>query len=203
MDTIEINANEILNEDAQDKKKIIGDAAKTATLAGAAGIAVGAVTMEFVDSHNITSDDISDEDTTHTNTEYIENEIPEQENIAVVNPEEVMLEEQTEEMEVVVDNPSQDSHPEPYQPFANNDPIQEIETPSVAVQPEDVLIADNMHSTEQVISDDPTVNLICGLPETTQENEILDEPIATDDELLASNNDFNTDVTDIQSDLMA
>ncbi|MBD5195767.1 MAG: hypothetical protein HDS87_08665 [Bacteroidales bacterium] len=205
MDTIAINTGESLNEDGQAKKKInISDTAKAAMATGAAGIAAGVAAKSMADSFE---EDTAKETTAapeahSAQTDEIATETEPVEAVEVeVNPDDVMLEEPVVELssetDMIAEAVPQSSENDEYQPFASNDNISDDVLPEP--QPDEVLIAEN--ADEDVIAgEDPSVDLICGMPETEQE--IVDEQVAPDGELYADNGSGYDD-SDIQSDLMA
>lgn len=202
MDTIAINANDALNEQGQDKKKFkVSDTAKAAMATGAAGLAAGAAAKSAYDA---LTDDKEDEQATGIEEQTVPQEEVTAETmaepVAEVNPDEVMLEEPvaeaSSETEMIAEAHPQEEGPG-YEPFASNDQIGDETLPEP--QPDEVLIAENTE-VEVVAEDDPTVDLICGLPET--EPEILVDPVYPEDELLADNGS-EYDESGIQSDLMA
>ncbi|MBD5207728.1 MAG: hypothetical protein HDS79_05610 [Bacteroidales bacterium] len=205
MDTIAINSGEALNEDGQAKKKInISDTAKAAMATGVAGIAAGVAAKSMADSF--------EEDTAKETAAAPEAHSAQPEEIATepepveaveaeVNPDDVMLEEPVAELssetDMIAEAVPQSSENDEYRPFASNDNISDDVLPEP--QPDEVLIAEN--ADEDVIAgEDPSVDLICGMPETEQE--IVDEQVAPDGELYADNGSGYDD-SDIQSDLMA
>jgi len=205
MDTIAINANETLNEQGQEKKKFkVSNAARTAMSTGTAGLAAGAAAKTAFDA--LTGDKAAtDEEQPAQHDAHIaqHEEVAAAESIAEVNPDDVMLEEPVAEPSTETDmiagaEPQAETGEEgEYQPFANNDRIEDDVLPEP--QPDEVLIAENAE-VEVVAEDDPTVDLICGLPET--EPEILVDPVYPGDELYADNGS-EYDESGIQSDLMA
>lgn len=204
MDTIAINAGEALNEDGQAKKKLnIRDTAKATMATGAAGIAAGVAAKSIADSFD---DDTAEEavavtevQSAHTDGIATETE-PAEAVVAEVNPDDVMLEEPvaepSTETDMIAEAASQSSEDDEYKPFASNDNISDDVLPEP--QPDEVLIADNT-DVDVIAGEDPSVDMIFGMPETEQE--IIDEQVAPDGELYADNGSGYDD-SDIQSDLM-
>ena len=205
MDTIAINAGEALNEDGQAKKKLnISDTTKAAMATGAAGIAAGVAAKSIADSFE---EDTAGETAAATEAqsaqtgEAVTETEPAEAVVAEVNPDEVMLEEPvaepSSETDMIAETVPQSGEDDPYRPFASNDNISDDVLPEP--QPDEVLIAENT-DVDVIAGEDPSVDLICGMPETEQE--IIDEQVAPDGELYADSGSGYDD-SDIQSDLMA
>lgn len=206
MDTIAINTGEAINEDGRDKKKVkLNDTTKAAMATGAAGLGAGVAAKSIVDALEENSEnEVSTITDGHAQSEETVPEIePTEDVVAEVNPDEVMLEESTDELstgtDMLAEVASQSSEEDPYRPFASNDNIEEdaLQEP----QPDEDLIAENTE-VDVIAGDDPSVDVICGLPDIGLGPEIIEEQILTESELYADNgSDF--DDSDIQSDLMA
>lgn len=209
MDTIAINANEALNEEGQNKKKVnISENAKAAMAAGVTGIAAGIGAKAVVDALNHDSDEDTASET--EGRQGVSHEEPvageettaaTEEIIAEVNPDEVMLEEPVAEISAETDMIAEAvTHPgaeDDYRPFAGNDRITDEVLPEP--QPEEVLLAENTE-VEAVHEDDSAVDLICGVP--GQEELTPEDAVYPEEDLYADNGSYNNDY-DVQSDLMA
>lgn len=205
MDTIAINANEALNEDGQSKKKNkVSDTAKAAMATGAAGIAVGVGAMAAADAMGAESDENADAvaDAASSDAEEVPAESGiEEDAVAEVNPDDVMIEdpvaEPTAETDMIAETAQPSDEANPYQPFASNDSISEDVLPDP--QPDEVLIAENTE-VDVIAGEDPTVDMICGVPE---ENPGMPDEAAAPDDVIYADNGSAYDESDIQSDLMA
>lgn len=200
MDTISINADEVLNKNGQEKFKV-SDKAKAAMAAGTAGVAAGIAGMSMADAII--------EEAGEVQTPVSENQHTQQENVvaetettgsvaADVNPGDVMLEEPVAEPSAETDMIAEAHHAgEEYQPFANNDPIGD--NVLLEPHPEEILIAENT-DTDVVIEEDSMVDMICGMPE--EETVMPEEIVYPEDDLYADNGSAYGE-SDVQSDLMA
>lgn len=207
MGTVAFNANEVLDEGTQDKKKFeLNDKAKAAMAAGVVGAAAGAAGKAAYDAINkeTVEDPVSEpenQDVHATSTSHHEShaESSESATASVVNPDDVMLEEpvleSAEEDLVAEDVTAIEENPE-YQPFANNDVIEDVvyEGPL----PDEPLYAEDLNAVLE--TGDVTVDLICGEPYITEEqnDELLYHP---DDQYAWEPEHY--DEPDIQTDLMA
>lgn len=204
MDTIAINADEILNEDGQAMKKFkVSDTAKAAMAAGVAGAAVGAAGMSMAGEASNTPDNSQvpsegKEDVPHESV--VTETTTTDDVVAEIDPNDVMLEEpvaeSSAETDMLAEVPTQHIEDEEYRPFANNDPIETSEFPEP--QSDGILIAENADT--DVIAEDPTVDLVCNAIDENNENA---EEIACHEDVLYAENDIDYGETDIQSDLMA
>lgn len=204
MDTIAINADEILNEDGQAMNKFkVSDTAKAAMAAGVAGAAVGAAGMSMAGEASNTPDNSQvpsegKEDVPHESV--VTEPTTTDDVVAEINPNDVMLEEPVAESSVETDMlaeaSTQHAEDEDYRPFANNDSIETSEIPEP--QPDDMMIAENTDM--DVTAEDSTVDLICDAIDDG--SEMADETACNEDVLYAEN-DMEYGLSDIQSDLMA
>lgn len=204
MDTIEINANEVHNEENEAKKqKDSSSSVKSTVIAGAAGAALGAGAIYTAD--NVIDELVIDNHENIEQPEVIAEPEEVIEDLVEVHPDEVMLEEVVDEpileQEMIAEDNSLSSAGEDYELFSNNVDISS-EDVLLDVHPEDVLIAENPE-VDVFIEDDVTVDLVCGTTEPGPEEELYEETIMGDDYLVASNDDIYIDDSDIQSDLMA
>lgn len=209
-----INPDEVLSEEKKGKKKAeVSDAAMSATMAGGAGIAVGAAAVSMVNVNSkkesaTTESDNNGENHQQLSTEETQIPVQEQEVLTEVNPEDVMLEETTEETDIIAENqsPATGHHPqtggdEIYQPFANNDRINDVG--DIITPPEDdVLIADNDIIVEDVedVLDIVEITLDGPSVDVPPEEPMIDDIDVSANDFLAMNDNFT--VGDIQSDLI-
>lgn len=217
METIAIDPNEALEEEATGKKKIkVSNTAKAAMATGVAGIAAGVAAKSVMDA----PDDETDKDggqpikiqDSHQEATHTINESQEEAAVVTsVNPAEVMLEEHVNapssevetESDATQEVDSRNGEGPVYQPFANNDRISDEIIPEP--QPDEILIGENT-GLDVVAEGYNTVDLICGLSEEDviiPGNPVCPEETLYPEDLLCADNGQSHDSGDIQSSLMA